>query len=211
MSTELKVCNYMFEQNRRSLWLIVLIVVPAGAFALVGGRSKSRLDRAAPTSVGSLSASHDATLQGQEPRQINKHRNLSLQPEAFKMQRRLGQRFAPDKRERSSLVGILTIGTVRRNVQTNRTQTDDGEQVEFKIEGSQGSLTWDKDRGALSSGSRSSGSDRELIERLVLDSPISLFWPNCVGPATTRWLGMFDRRKLVTRITTAARFGTWYG
>jgi hypothetical protein len=87
------------------------------------------------------------------------------------MSRRLGQRFSPGKREISVLVGTLTIGSERRTVQTIRTQSDDGEQVEIKIAGSQGSLTWDAAQGALSSANRATDSDRQLIERLVLDSP----------------------------------------
>jgi hypothetical protein len=51
-----------------------------------------------------------------------------------------------------------------------RKQTDDGEQVEIALPGSRGSLTWDAAQGALASGERA-GSDRDLIERLVLDSP----------------------------------------
>jgi hypothetical protein len=98
-------------------------------------------------------------------------RNLSLQPEAFNLGRRLGKRFSPGKREQSSVVGTLTIGSEQRTVRTIRKQTDDGEQVEIKIDGSPGSLTWDAGQGALSSGARASGSDRDMIERLVLDSP----------------------------------------
>jgi hypothetical protein len=98
-------------------------------------------------------------------------RNLSLQPEAFNMSRRLGQRFSPDKKEKSVLIGTLTIGSEQRIVQTIRAQTDTGEQVEVKIAGAAGSLTWDNLQGPLSSGSRAAGSDRELVERLVLDSP----------------------------------------
>jgi hypothetical protein len=104
-------------------------------------------------------------------RSKNTQRNLSLQPEAFNMGRRLGQRFSPDRRERSILAGTLTIGSEQRSVQTARTQTDDGEQVEITIAGSPDLLTWEARQGALSSSRRATGSDRELIERLVLDSP----------------------------------------
>lgn len=68
-------------------------------------------------------------------------------------------------------MGTLTVGTERQLVQTTRTQTDKGEEVEIKIAGAQGSLTWEAGQGALSSGSRATSSNRELIERLVLDSP----------------------------------------
>lgn len=162
----------MPEQYRRILWLIVLmVVIAAGALALVVARTKGKSDRAATTSGAHPPSSSGVMVQGQGSRRNNTHRNLSLQPEAFKMGRWLGQRFAPGKRERSLLVGTLTIGSERRIVQTTRTQTDDGEQVEIKIAGSPGLLTWDPNQGALSASSRANGSDRELIERLVLDSP----------------------------------------
>src|SRR5712692_9236931 len=77
--------------------------------------------------------------------------SLSMQPEAFNMGRRLGARFSPSKRETSTLDGTLTIGTDLRTMQTTRTQTDDGEQIEIKFVGSTGSLTWDAAQGALSS------------------------------------------------------------
>jgi hypothetical protein len=51
-----------------------------------------------------------------------------------------------------------------------RKQTDDGEQVEIALPGSRGALTWDAAHGALSAGERAA-SERDLIERLVLDSP----------------------------------------
>ena len=87
------------------------------------------------------------------------------------MSRRLGSRFASDKREKSVLVGTLTIGGDRRTVQTIRTQTDDGETIEIKVSGSGPALTWDSNHGCQSGGNRASDSDRELIERLVFDSP----------------------------------------
>ncbi len=87
------------------------------------------------------------------------------------MGRRLGGRFAPGKREKSVLTGTLTIGSERRIVQTTRTQTDAGELVEIGIVGSTTPLSWNAAQGSLSSTSRATGSDRELIERLVLDSP----------------------------------------
>jgi hypothetical protein len=56
-------------------------------------------------------------------------------------------------------------------VQTTRTQTDDGEQVEITIAGTPGSLTWDAKGGARSAAGQATGDHRDLIERLVLDSP----------------------------------------
>jgi hypothetical protein len=87
------------------------------------------------------------------------------------MGRRLGKRFSPAKLHRLIQIGTLARGTELRVVEITRTQADDGEQVEIKIAGSLGSLTWDAARGFLSSGSQATGGDRELLERLVLDSP----------------------------------------
>ena len=147
-----------------ALGLLVLAGVAVTA-TVIGGRSKRATLSSVPARASSGAQDQKAKANGPRPR------NLSLQPEAFNLGRRLGTRFSPGKREKSVLVGTLTIGTERRVVQTIRTQTDDGEQVEIKIAGAPGSLTWDASQGALSSGSRPTGSDRELIERLVLDSP----------------------------------------
>lgn len=113
------------------------------------------------------------SLESQRPENDRKGRprNLSLQPEAFNLSLRLGQRFQARTRPQSMLVGTLVLESERRTVQTNRTQTDDGEQVEMRMAGTSDVLTWDKAQGALSSSSRAIGADRELIERLVFDSP----------------------------------------
>lgn len=66
---------------------------------------------------------------------------------------------------------MLTIGVDRRVASITRRQTDDGEQVEINVAGSAGLLTWSAAQGARGSGAPATGSDRELIERLVLDSP----------------------------------------
>ena len=98
-------------------------------------------------------------------------RNLMRQPEAFNLSRRLGQRFASNKSEKSVSVGTLTIGSERRTVQTSRNPTDDGEEIEIRIAGSLGALTWDRERGASAGNGPATGGDRELIERIVFDSP----------------------------------------
>jgi hypothetical protein len=82
---------------------------------------------------------------------------------------RLGQRFS--KRGQSIMTATLNAGADQRVIDITRKQTDNGEQVEIKTVGLEGLLTWDAGTGALSSGARAGGSERELIERLVLDSP----------------------------------------
>lgn len=116
-------------------------------------------------------SSSSQTLTSTAQTRAGKVRNLSLQPEAFKLSRRLGNRFTSTRQIASTLVGTLITGTLQRVINVTRKQTDNGEQVEIKTIGSEAVLTWDAGTGALSSGARASGSERELIERLVLDSP----------------------------------------
>ncbi len=62
-------------------------------------------------------------------------RNLSLQPDAAALRRRLGRRFEPTKRNRSLINGTLTVNGSTRGVQIQRRQADAGEEIEIKIQG----------------------------------------------------------------------------
>jgi hypothetical protein len=161
----------MSQDQKNIIWPTLLAAVAIfGALAFVAGHTRRSAEFKEKKSA--LPGSESRWVQGGNQRAAPPTlRNLSLQPEALNMARRLGQRFSPARREKSILVGTLTIGSQRQAVQTLRTQTDDGEQVEIKIAGSLSALTWDAAQGALSSASRATGSDRELVERLVLDSP----------------------------------------
>jgi len=162
----------MSKKQKRVVWPgLALVALAITAFALVEARA--RRDSNAVIS-SSPSSTHTQSQGAQAQSVVTKspaHRNLSLQPEAFNLGHRLGARFSPGKREISTLDGTLTIGSERRTLRTIRTQSDNGEQVAIKLGGTANSLTWDAAQGALSSGSRATSSDRELIERLVLDSP----------------------------------------
>ncbi len=158
----------MSHKHRRVLWIALLIAACLSAATLILGRPRTLVERLTRKPI--TPASKSLVVQGKKADTV-RPRNLSLQPEAFNLSRRLGHRFASDRREKSVLVGTLTIGSERRNVQTTRTQTDDGEQIDIKIAGTPGSLTWDSAQGALSSGGRPTGGDCDLIERLVFDSP----------------------------------------
>src|SRR5258708_2744575 len=134
--------------NQRKFFVSVLLAIfVIGTLALVVARSRSNRNR-----LPSPQVSSPTFLQTQTKSIIpgNGVRNLSRQPDAFNMSRRLGGRFASGKREKSVLIGTLTIGSERRIVQTTRTQTDDGEQVEMPIDGSAVSLDWNRAGGALS-------------------------------------------------------------
>jgi hypothetical protein len=98
-------------------------------------------------------------------------RNHALQPEAQRFSRRVGQRFLEPGRESSMLVGQLNVGGDQRHVRILRLQGDDGERVEVSFAGRQETLSWDAERGPLSSEGDAEGDARVLLERLVLDSP----------------------------------------
>jgi len=120
---------------------------------------------------GTTSPKNSAASKPVLPAQGQRAWNLSLQPEAFKLSRLLGQRFSSRQRHQSIVSGTLRIGTDQRLVNLVRRQTDDGERIEITVPGFPGLLTWSAGEGPLSSGGRAGGSDRELIERLVFDSP----------------------------------------
>lgn len=106
-----------------------------------------------------------------QSRAAGKVRNLSLQPEAFKLSRRLGSRFAPSRQLTSMLVGTLTTGTVQQNVTITRQQTSSGEDVQVAIAGDATTLAWTDAEGSKASGSTLNEAQQTLIERLALDTP----------------------------------------
>src|SRR5712692_2799008 len=95
----------------------------------------------------------------------NPHSRLSHQPEADRVRRGLGQRFMGAGRERTVLVGTLTIGTDSSPVRIIRTQSDDGEQVEMAIGTGGPSMTWNPTEGARVDANRAVGISRAIIER----------------------------------------------
>ena len=116
----------------------------------------------------------DIVLPAQTPVQTpapQSGRNLSLQPEAFKMSRRLGQRFRSSQPTFSTIAGTLTVGTSRQAVTLWRRQTSSGENVEIALAGQLGVLSWSDVEGAKAAGSAPGETERILIERFVLDSP----------------------------------------
>ena len=142
-----------------------LLIGAVAALAYIADRRKVVADPGKPRNLQPISARPPARP---ESRGV---RNLSLQPEALAVARRLGTRFGHRSRARSTIVGTLTIGTETRTVRIVRTQTEDGEQIEIDTAGRGGVLTWDATRGAFSGASRAASADRDLIERLVFDSP----------------------------------------
>jgi hypothetical protein len=153
----------MPSKFKKPLYLsVILIVLVSTTVAIV--KSTASLPSAGAIDSGALSP------QSERAEQTARGRNLSLQPEAFNLSRRLGKRFSPNKRAQSVLVGTLIVGAERQVVRVVRRQTDDSEQVEINLAGSRNPLTWDAVQGAKEAG-EGAGSKRVLIERLVLDSP----------------------------------------
>jgi hypothetical protein len=140
---------------------VILVLLVSTVLAIVKSTTTS------PSNTATDSAS---SRQSERTEQTASGRNLSLQPEAFNLSRRLGKRFSSGKRAQSVLVGMLTTGSERQVVRIIRRQTDESEQVEINLAGSRSPLTWDAEQGAKEAG-ENAGSERDLIERLVLDSP----------------------------------------
>jgi hypothetical protein len=155
--------------NHKKTFIPAMIILVLSLIALVIARSGSARDRQPISPIADT-----ATVQKRNRNERINTRNLSLQPEAFRMGRRLGARFDARKREASVLRGTLVIGSAQRNVQILRTQTDNGERVEISLAGAPGLFAWDAADGAVSATGRAIGPDRKLIERLVLDSPDQL-------------------------------------
>jgi hypothetical protein len=98
-------------------------------------------------------------------------RNLALQPEAFKLSRRIGgERFGAKAPGAVVIEGVLSTGTNRRNVQITRSQSDRGERVEVTVAGAPAPLFWDATSGARTTAAVPDLPNRALLERLTFDS-----------------------------------------
>jgi hypothetical protein len=152
-------------------WPAMTVAVLAGSLLLlgaaVGAYNHSALKRINDKNALNALAPAQASVP-----QARKHTGrLSLQPQADKLRRRLGQRFLAPGRERATILGTLTFGSQQSQVRIVRTQNDLGETVEIALNGGPGSLTWNAGDGAKSGASQAGEIERELIERLALDSP----------------------------------------
>ena len=152
--------------RRNKILLASITVLAVGVLVLVIGRTRIQHRNSTPRE-----ASPTFMQNGNGADKQQRYRNLSLQPEAFNMGQRLGSRFTTETGHVSVVNGVIIIGSENRHVQIKRLQTDSGEQVEIKLAGANDTLTWKPDQGPLSSGRQANEADRELIEKLVLDSP----------------------------------------
>jgi hypothetical protein len=102
--------------------------------------------------------------------QVNKgRRNLSLQPEAFRVARQLGKRFGAASRAVSTSSGQLSVAGTQQAVTITRRQAEGGETVELSL--ANRVLTWNADEGTKASTGAPTENERLLLERLLLDSP----------------------------------------
>ena len=117
-------------------------------------------------------APHAASLNTQEPVQQRANRggrNVSLQPEALRVSRRLGKRFARSSHAITTTFGSLTLAGNQQPLTLVRRQTESGEDVELALEGR--GLTWTDKDGIKAGSGVVTDMERLLVERLLLDSP----------------------------------------
>jgi len=98
-----------------------------------------------------------------------KLRNLSLQPEALRVSRRLGNRFTPMARAAMAMHGTLSSRTEQHPVTMIRRQIDSGEEVEVVVRGRR--LIWRHTEGVKILHSEPTEDERHLVARLIFDSP----------------------------------------
>jgi len=104
-----------------------------------------------------------------QTRTIPTSRNLSLQPEAARVNRRLGNRFIAKSGPESTLTGILTLGTTKQQVTIVRRQTINGETVDTLLPDQP--LTWSDAGGVTATSGSATQAQRALVEKLIFDSP----------------------------------------
>lgn len=158
----------MSKEHKRLFWPALVIALAAlGAVVLVVANTRAKSSDGNRPRSSEKALNEAAAIQSQSAR---RHRNLSLQPEAFKLSRRLGQRFANSSRRVSVLAGTLTMRTEQQAISMVRRQTERGERVEIAVGGRPGLLTWSEAEGARSSGGVPTEAERNLIESLALDT-----------------------------------------
>lgn len=160
----------MSKKPNKLFWTTLLVILVTsgvlGALAL-RTRANSASKEPAPAASETNSKSQPTTM---PPRTRPAPRNLSMQPEAFNMSRKLGERFLSSRREVSVMSGTLTIGKERQHIQVYRRQNDQGEKVEVSIGNGPVALTWSNTEGSRASGRAATENERVLIERLAFDS-----------------------------------------
>lgn len=145
-----------FRSKTLLLCILPVIVIVCAVTAVLPGSASFKLSL--------------TTAQNPIQTRTGKVRNLSLQPEALKLSRRLGDRFTSSRQTSSTVVGTLLTGTLQQEVNVVRRQTSSGEDVGIAVGGASGTLMWSDAEGPRASNSNVNEGQRMLIERLVLDS-----------------------------------------
>lgn len=140
------------------------LILTGASLVIVSFATTAILNAGASTET--LSPTRQTQTQSSSERRT---RNLSLQPEAFRMSRRLGTRFTPKARGSTTTTGNLIIGTGAQTASVTRRQTDSGESVDLVL--GVRTLTWSDAEGVRAPTSSPTVSERSLVEKLVLDSP----------------------------------------
>ena len=142
-----------FRSKTILLCMLPVVVIACAVSAVLLGSARSNV----------------STAQNPIQTRTGKVRNLSLQPEAFKLSRQLGNRFASSRQTSSTLAGTLISGTLQQEVNVVRRQTSSGEEVGIGVAGA--ALTWSDVEGPGAPRANVNEGQRMLIELLVLDSP----------------------------------------
>ena len=158
------------SKKQKIFWPALLVILVTSG--VLGARAlRTRANSAAKdTGAAASNTNSKSPPMAMPPRARPAPRNLSMQPEAFKMSRKLGERFLSSRREVSVLNGTLTIGTERQHIQVYRRQNDRGEKVEVLIGNGPVALSWSDTEGPRASDRAASENERVLIERVTFDS-----------------------------------------
>lgn len=151
---------------RRWAWIIAALIGGVLFGAAVRAHNHATLNivgAAQPTPAARL-------LQGSGPQRGSLQGGLSLQPEAERLRRRLGQRFLTPGREMTVTTGMLTLGKDVQPIRVIRSQTEHGEQVAIAFGNGAASLSWSATEGAKSASNAVTDMERSLLERIALDS-----------------------------------------
>jgi hypothetical protein len=144
----------MSRREKCVLWAVAIAVLTGVTSAILFGRG--------PVKPAALSSEELNQSRSQQ-----RFRNLSLQPEAAAVNRRLGKRFKSGG-ERTVSAGNLIQDGAPQTIAIIRNQTDTGETVELMLPSRL--ITWNGTEGVKAIGSAPTEAERLLTERLVFDS-----------------------------------------
>ena len=153
--------------RKRVLVCLLVSIVAAASLAIAIEKSGPKLRLSHHPNISS-STNPIALSLNQTP--LDKARNLSLQPEAFRLSKRVGQRFKDSQRSISVVTGTLTIGSLDHAVRMTRRQNQRGEHVEIAVGSDPSLLTWNETEGSKSTARALTETERRLVERLTFDS-----------------------------------------